>query len=143
MNINDTVYDHRQDNSVTGCYAVIAVDSVGNKSVFSDTACIDFNVCSYWLPNVFTPDGGEIAENQLFHPRKSFSSIDHVNMKIFDRWGKEVYSTSDPDINWDGRDKNTHQPCSTGVYYYVCEVYVIALCGNQKMILKGAVTILR
>jgi gliding motility-associated-like protein len=64
-------------------------------------------------------------------------------MKIFDRWGKEVYVTSDPEINWDGRDKNTHLPCSDGVYYYVCEVYVIALCGNQKMILKGAVTILR
>jgi gliding motility-associated-like protein len=142
-NINDTVYEHRQDNSVTGCYAVIAMDSAGNKSVFSNKACIDFNICNYWLPNVFTPNGGEILENQVFHPRKTFSSIDHVNMKIFNRWGKEVYSTTDPEINWDGRDKNTHQPCSDGVYYYVCEVYVIALCGNQKMVLKGAVTILR
>jgi len=143
-NINDTVYEHSQDNSVTGCYAVIAVDSVGNKSVFSNKACIDFNKCSYWLPNVFTPNGGEITDsNQVFQPRRSFSSIDHVNMKIFDRWGKEVFATTDPDINWDGRDKNTHQPCSDGVYYYVCEVYVMALCGNQKMILKGAVTILR
>ena len=142
-NINDTIYEHRQDNSVTGCYAVIAMDSAGNKSIFSNKACIDFNVCSYWLPNVFTPNGGEILENQVFHPRKTFSSIDHLSMKIFDRWGKEVYSTTDPEINWDGRDKNTHQPCSDGVYYYVCEVYVMALCGNQKMILKGAVTILR
>ncbi|TRZ69579.1 MAG: hypothetical protein D4R97_09655 [Bacteroidetes bacterium] len=143
-NINDTVYEHRQDNSVTGCYAVIAMDSVGNKSVFSNKACIDFNICSYWLPNVFTPNGGAVTDsNQVFQSRRSFSSIDHVNMKIFDRWGKEVYSTSDPKINWDGRDKNTHQPCSDGVYYYVCEVYVMALCGNQKMILKGAVTILR
>ncbi len=142
-NINDTVYEHRQDNSVTGCYAIIAMDSVGNKSVFSNKVCIDFNICSYWLPNVFTPNGGVVLENQVFHPRRSFSSVDHVNTKIFDRWGKEVYSTSDPMINWDGRDKNTHQPCSDGVYYYVCEVYVIALCGNQKIILKGAVTILR
>jgi gliding motility-associated-like protein len=142
-NINDTVYEHQQNNSVTGCYSVIAMDSAGNKSVFSNKVCIDFNICNYWLPNVFTPNGGEILENQVFHPRKTFSSIDHVNMKIFDRWGKEVYVTSDPEINWDGRDKNTHLPCSDGVYYYVCEVYVIALCGNQKMILKGAVTILR
>ncbi|MCX6247440.1 MAG: gliding motility-associated C-terminal domain-containing protein [Bacteroidetes bacterium] len=142
-NINDTVYEHYQSNSVIGCYSVIAVDSAGNKSDFSNKACIDFDICSYWLPNVFTPNGGDIAENQLFHPRKTFSSVDHVNMKIFDRWGKEVYSTTDPEINWDGRDKNTHQPCSDGVYYYVCEVYVMALCGDQKIILKGAVTILR
>lgn len=143
-NINDTVFDHLQDNSVTGCYAIIAMDSAGNKSVYSNKACIDFNRCAYWLPNVFTPNGGEVTDsNQVFQPRKSFSSIDHVNAKIFDRWGKEVYSTSDPNINWDGRDKNTHQPCSDGVYYYVVEVYVEALCGNQKMVLKGAVTILR
>jgi gliding motility-associated-like protein len=142
-NINNTVYHHSQDNSVIGCYAVIAVDSAGNKSVFSNKVCINYNICDYWLPNVFTPNGGEILENQVFHPRKTFSSIDHLDMKIFDRWGKEVYTTTDPEINWDGRDKNTHQPCSDGVYYYVCEVYVMALCGNQKMILKGAVTILR
>jgi len=142
-NINDTMYRHKQENSVTGCYAVIAVDSVGNKSIFSNKACIDFNTCAYWLPNVFTPNGGDILENQVFHPRNTYSSIDHVNTVIFNRWGKEVYKTSDPMINWDGRDKDTHQPCSDGVYYYVCEVYVIALCGNEKKILKGAVTILR
>jgi gliding motility-associated-like protein len=141
--INDTVYEHLQDNTVTGCYAVIAMDSAGNKSVFSNKVCIDFDVCSYWLPNVFTPNGGEIIENQTFHPRKTYASIDHVNMTIFDRWGKEVYSTSDPAINWDGKDENSHQPCSDGVYYYVCEVYIKALCGDQKAILKGAVTILR
>jgi gliding motility-associated-like protein len=142
-NINDTVYEHHQENSVTGCYAVIAMDSAGNKSVFSNKACLNFDVCSYWLPNVFTPNGGEIAENQVFHPRMTFSSVDHVNIKIFDRWGKQVYSTEDPEINWDGKDQNTHQPCSDGVYYYICEVSVTALCGTQTTILKGAVTILR
>jgi hypothetical protein len=63
-------------------------------------------------------------------------------MTILDRWGKVVYTTNDPNINWDGRDKNTHQRCSDGVYYYICEVYEKALCGDQKIILKGAVTIL-
>jgi gliding motility-associated-like protein len=141
--INDTVYEHLQQTSVTGCYAIIAVDSVGNKSGYSNIACIEFTACSYWLPNVFTPNGNDASENQLFHPRKTFSSIDRVNMKIFNRWGREVFSTSDPGINWDGRDKNSHQPCSDGVYYYVCEVYVIGLCGKQKVVLKGDVTILR
>jgi gliding motility-associated-like protein len=139
----DTVYEHIQATSVTGCYAVIALDSAGNKSDFSNKVCIDFTQCAYWLPNVFTPNGNDASENQLFHPRRSFSSIDHVNTKIFNRWGREVYSTTDPAINWDGKDKNTTQPCSEGVYYYVCEVYVIGLCGEQKTVLKGAVTILR
>ena len=143
FNINDTVYDHSQENSVTGCYAIIAVDSAGNRSVFSNKACINYNACEYWLPNVFTPNRSDEPENQVFQPRKPFSSVDHLNMTIFDRWGKEVYVTTDPNINWDGRDKNTHQVCSDGVYYYVCEVYEKALCGDQKIILKGAVTILQ
>jgi gliding motility-associated-like protein len=140
-NINDTVYEHMQDNSVTGCYAIIAMDSAGNRSVFSNRSCINYNTCDYWLPNVFTPNGTEIL-NQVFHPRKPFSSVDHLKMTILDRWGKEVYTTTDPNINWDGRDKNTHRVCSDGVYYYICEVYEKALCGDQKIILKGAVTIL-
>jgi gliding motility-associated-like protein len=140
-NINDTVYSHLQDNSVTGCYAIIAMDSAGNKSIFSNKICINYNTCDFWLPNVFTPNGTEIL-NQVFHPRKAFSSVDHLNMTILDRWGKEVYSTTDPNINWDGRDKNTHRLCSDGVYYYICEIYEKALCGDQKIILKGAVTIL-
>jgi gliding motility-associated-like protein len=142
-NINDTVYQHPQDNSVTGCYAIIAKDSAGNRSDFSNKACINFTTCNYWLPNAFTPDRDDIPEYKTFHPRKNFSSIDRVKTTIFDRWGKEVFSTSDPAINWDGRDKDTHQPCSNGVYYYIAEVYVIALCGEQKTVLKGAVTILR
>ncbi|MCX6245712.1 MAG: gliding motility-associated C-terminal domain-containing protein [Bacteroidetes bacterium] len=143
IGINDTVYEHLQQSSVTGCYTVIAIDSAGNKSDYSNKACIDFTTCNYWLPNVFTPNGADAGENQTFHPRKTFSSVDHVNMTIVNRWGREVYKTSDPQINWDGRDKESHQPCSEGVYYYVCEVYVIGLCGDQKIILKGSVTILR
>jgi hypothetical protein len=64
-------------------------------------------------------------------------------MKIFNRWGNLVFTTSDPEINWDGRDKYTHSPCSDGVYYYICDVYVNALCGSIKVVLKGAVNILR
>jgi len=141
-NINDTVFDHSQDNSVTGCYAVMAVDSAGNKSTFSNIACINYNNCEFKLPNVFTPNRDDIPENQIFQPKKPFSSVDHLNMTILDRWGKVVYTTNDPNINWDGRDKNTHQRCSDGVYYYICEVYEKALCGDQKIVLKGAVTIL-
>jgi len=141
-NINDTVYDHDQNNSVTGCYAIVAIDSAGNKSTFSNIACINYNSCDYWLPNVFTPNRADAIENQVFQPRKPFSSVDHLNMTILDRWGKEVFVTTDPNINWDGRDKNTHQVCSDGVYYYICEVYEKALCGDQKIVLKGAVTIL-
>jgi gliding motility-associated-like protein len=64
-------------------------------------------------------------------------------MKIFDRWGKEVFETSDPEINWDGKDKTTNQPCSDGTYFYVCDLFEITLAGRVKRNLHGSLTILR
>ena len=50
-------------------------------------------------------------------------------MKIFNRWGKLVFQTTDPGINWDGRDQETKQFVSTGVYYYFCDVYEPTITG--------------
>ena len=75
-------------------------------------------------------------------PIKNYS-VESVEMTIYNRWGKEVFRTTDPRINWDGRDKTTKQPCSDGVYFYVCDAYVITLRGLEKQSFHGSVTILR
>ena len=64
-------------------------------------------------------------------------------MQIFDRWGKEVFETRDPDINWDGKDRTTHQLCSDGTYFYICDVFEITLAGIVKRNLRGSVTLLK
>lgn len=64
-------------------------------------------------------------------------------MKIFDRWGKLVFNTSDPAVNWDGKDITTNQPCSDGTYFYICDVFEITLSGIVKRNLHGSLTILR
>ena len=141
LNPGDTVYIHRQPNSVVGCYSVVAVDSVGNKSDFSNTICVDYTACpGYTLPNVFTPNGSGF--NNLFIPIKN-ASVDHIDMKIYDRWGRLVFKTSDPAINWDGNDKDTKAACADGTYFVICDVYEITLAGIQKRTITGSVTILR
>jgi gliding motility-associated-like protein len=140
--INDTVYLHKPEKTIAGCYAVIAIDSVGNRSAFSNVICITPATCSkYEIPNVFTPNNDEY--NQFLKPKPDYTSIDHIDMKIYDRWGREVFKTNDPEINWNGEDSFTHQPCSDGAYFYVCDVYENGLCGVVKYTLRGSVTILR
>ena len=39
-------------------------------------------------------------------------------MTIFDRWGQEVFRTTDVDIRWDGRINGAGVP-ATGVYVYM------------------------
>jgi gliding motility-associated-like protein len=137
-----TTYEHFNNGNIAGCYAVVAVDSTGNQSELSNYACIDNDTCSvYRLPNVFTPNND--TYNDIYHPFLPYTSVERVDMTIFNRWGNLVYETEDPNINWDGRDKNNGSDCSDGVYFYVCKVYEITLYGVVPREIRGSVTLIR
>ncbi len=131
---SDSAYYHSPDISLAACYYLTAVDSAGNESVCADNKqCID--ICTYYeLPNVFTPNADNI--NDLYHPLP-YKFVDHVNMKIYNRWGNLVFQTDDPDINWDGKDMNTGVAVPDGVYYYICDVYEQRLNGISPRNISG------
>jgi gliding motility-associated-like protein len=130
---SDTVIVFSNLTSVAGCYAVTALDTFGNQSSMSNLVCVD-NCPEYNLPNVFTPNGDDINDNFIPFPYKYIESID---IKIYDRWGVLVFETTDPAINWDGRDKSTGKLCSDGVYYYTCTVNEIRLSGIVPRKISG------
>lgn len=144
----DTTYFLHVDlESVVGCYYVTARDSIGNISQRSNVVCVGYEECPvYELPNVFTPDGDD--KNPLFVPMGIRSgnpkaNVNRVNMTIMNRWGKTVFTTTDPEINWDGKNQNNNQDCVNGVYYYVCDVYIITLDGEVMITMQGSVTLIR
>jgi len=127
-------------SSIAGCFYVTAVDTVGNESEPSRTICID-NCPFYEIPNVFTPDGS--GKNDELHPFP-YRFVKDIDLVIFNRWGQQVFSTTDPDINWNGRLNNTGKPLPEGVYYYICMVNEIFRSGIRQRVLKpGFVYILR
>ena len=132
---------HLVNQSLSGCYAIIAVDSNQNAGPMSNIVCNEVDTCSaYKLPNVFTPNGDGV--NDVFIPYP-YKFVEKVDMKIYNRWGVLVYETTNPDINWDGKDKASHQDCSDGVYFYVCEVFLPRLAGEYSYGIKGTITLLR
>jgi gliding motility-associated-like protein len=132
-------YTHENlTSTIAGCYAIAAIDSFQNVSL-SDTFCID-DCSNYQLPNVFTPGGD--SYNDLFRPYP-YAFVESVDMKIFNRWGLNIFETTDPDILWDGTEKNTKRPCSDGVYYYICTVNEIRLTGVVPRNLHGFIHLLR
>jgi gliding motility-associated-like protein len=134
-------YIHSNLSSIAGCYFIIAVDSLGNQSEQSNKICINIDACpAYRLPNVFTPNEDDI--NDRFRPFP-YTSVDHIDLRIFNRWGRIVFETDDPDINWDGKNMNNNIPCSAGAYFYVCDVFEIRLNGLMKRTITGSVTIFR
>ena len=127
------IFEYSHNGTLVGCYYVTAVDTAGNQSAGSNIVCLD--VCGeYDLPNVFTPNGDNI--NEVF---KSYNpgGITKVDMRIYNRYGKLVFKTEDPDINWDGRDIDSKRFVATGVYIYTCEVYEERLTGSYTYPMTG------
>ncbi len=136
----DTIYLHQLTNTVAGCYAVTAIDTVGNESELSNTFCVD-NCPLYELPNAFTPNGD--GANDFFKPFP-YRFVDRIDIKIFNRWGNLVFETNDPDILWNGKNLSG-QDLNTGVYFYVCEVFEDRVGGEEikPIILEGYIQLFR
>lgn len=128
--IEGNFFTHSDLNSLANCYRLIAVDGSGNKSDSSETVCSEN--CPYFeLPNVFTPERKDDRNDFL----TTYTDIeDHsrcprfvkqVRIKIYDRWGKEVYTTSSGLENnyifWTGVN-NKGQDVSAGIYYYHADI---------------------
>jgi len=137
---DETTYDHRPDLGIAGCYVVTAIDSSRNESAFSNTICVD-NCPSYTLPNTFTPNGD--GTNEIFKPFP-FRFIDRIEFKVFNRWGGLVFETSDPAINWDGKNLE-RQDLKEGVYFYICRVFEARVTGvvEQETLLEGSINLIR
>jgi gliding motility-associated-like protein len=135
-NNGDTAFTHNDNGSIAGCYAVTAVDSVqyGNESDSSNVVCFD-NCPSYWLPNVFSPNGDGI--NDLFSALVPYNYVESVNIQIYNRWGQLIFETVNPDVNWDGIHMKSGKIVPDGVYYYLCTVNTIRLTGIEPIFLKG------
>lgn len=119
-----------------GCYALTALDEIGNESELSNIVCKE-NCPIYELPNTFTPNGD--GANDVFEPVTNFF-ISRIDMKIFNEWGTMVFSTNEPSINWTGLD------APTGTYYYICSVFNQDLSGQEVQngpILRGYINLLR
>ena len=127
---------------LVGCFSMAVSDTNGNISSLTDSVCIDIYDClDYHFPNVFTPNGDGV--NDEFVPFEPHHGVVKVQMQIFDRWGRRVFQTEDPAIRWDGLDETSHQPCSDGVYYYGCEVFVNTLSGQISYPLNGSITLIK
>ena len=94
---------------------VKARDSAGNTSAESNAVSV-IRCENISLPNVFTPNGDGI--NDLFVPLTPIEEGD-FHIDIFSRWGIVVFSTSNPNIMWNGTINGNGNECSEGVYFYV------------------------
>ena len=105
---DNTFYIKRTDT-----YTVRVVDENGCESI--ETIFMEF--IDIEIPNFFTPDGD--GKNDTWLPR-NISQFPEIFIKIYDRYGREVYEIIDNEKGWDGLYQQTDLP--TGDYWYVIKL---------------------
>lgn len=87
----------------------------------------------FFVPNAFTP---KAAENNIFKPVCHFVRTGTYKMRIYNRYGTLLFSTTDIEEGWDGRYKGEF--CFPDVYVYLIE-YVNS--DGEKEVRKGTVAV--
>jgi gliding motility-associated-like protein len=93
---------------------------VQNQTGCSDTAVRYVTVqqaLAFFLPNAFTPNGDGV--NDHFMPKGIGIKIETFEMWIYDRWGKNLYYTTDIVNGWDGTDQKSGKMQPEGIYTYI------------------------
>ncbi|WKZ75551.1 MAG: gliding motility-associated C-terminal domain-containing protein [Vicingaceae bacterium] len=87
------------------------------------------------LPNAFSPNAD--GENDVFRLLGA-DKVAEMELRVFNRWGQQVFYTNQKETGWDGSFKG--QPAPTGVYAYTL---VATLTNGEVITKKGNVTLKR
>jgi gliding motility-associated-like protein len=121
FNIEKGTYSLYLEDS-KGCSLPIEVIEVGFDG---------FNGCIE-IPSGFTPNNDNIHDEWVIYGLDDFPD---VIVKIYNRWGQELFSSSGYPMPWDGKYNGVDLPTAT--YYYVIEL------NESDKVFNGTVTIKR
>ena len=123
------------DVSASGLYWLDVLDyngCTGRDSItVTDANCPEY----FFIPTAFTPNND--SHDDIFKP-KFAGPISGYQFSIYNRWGKQVFSSKDPYAGWNGTVKGLQQPI--GVYIWICSY---SLDGHPVRTEKGIVTLIR
>ncbi len=120
-----------------GSYWVRVIDQNGCTAADSLTVT---EICPtrYYIPNVFSPN--DDGDNDYFE----VYSRDMISLKlyVYDRWGNELFESSDINARWDGTYRG--KPVNPGVFVWVAQVEGYLKNGTIfKKTDSGSVTVVR
>lgn len=109
--------------------------TVSNQSCsYVDTISVDVSESKLMVPRIFTPNGDGIQDEF----KVAYQSIIEFNAIVLNRWGRRLFTWTDPAKGWDGTANG--KEVSNGAYYYI-----INAKGSEgkKYKLKGCINLLR
>lgn len=101
------------------CYFVEAIEETNQYGIAarsrSNTVCVTQEP-KIWIPNAIIVNG----VNNEFKPVISFADFNNYQLIVYNRWGQEIFSTTDIDQGWNGRMNG--QILKEGQYMYFMSI---------------------
>lgn len=94
---------------------------------------------TFYIPSGFTPDDDGL--NDTWGPVGQSYEYESYNVQIFDRWGKLVWQTDNPDLQWDGKMRSSLKDVKQGMYVYVFSLKKFNTF--EPKVITGTVTLYR
>ncbi|MFH0894007.1 MAG: gliding motility-associated C-terminal domain-containing protein [Bacteroidota bacterium] len=98
-------------------YYIKAQEGFGNMYNFADSSfsneVVTFQNPHFFVPNAFVPGG----VNNVFKPEMAFVDVTNYEFNIFNRWGEQLFYTTDKEKGWNGSYKGND--VEMGVYVYL------------------------
>ncbi|MXV16222.1 gliding motility-associated C-terminal domain-containing protein [Hufsiella ginkgonis] len=138
IRFNGRIYpsDHVFSDLEAGDYQFEVLRKNGCIADKIDVALVAERCSPVSFPSAFTPNGDGV--NDLFRAKPE-STASNFRLRIFDKWGALVFSTTDLHGNWDGNNARG-RPMPVSTYYWIATFISLE---NKQVIQKGAVTLVR
>lgn len=107
-----------------------------NGCVDVDTVIVKVDCNDLNLPNAFAPESSNGSNNTFGLMNNQIVQLNYF--RIFDRWGREVFKTTDPTKRWDGTVGG--EPAALGVYVWEADGFCIS---QKRFTRSGNVTLIR
>lgn len=120
------------ENLRAGIYNITITDNNGCYLITEDIYLLEGNDDCIKIPNAYTPNGDGINDEWIITNLEAFDK--HI-LKVFNRWGQEVYAGFHGSPHWNGLYNG--KPLPVGPYTYILELKNI----EKKFV--GIVTIMR
>ncbi len=108
--------EHKRIDSIsTGVHQVYVIDRDG----CTDRMPIKIEEICFELPNVFYP-GSQQVNNQEFGPIFTNPEVEFKEFlfQVYNRWGNEVFSSTNMATKWNGRCQDQKEYCNQDVYVW-------------------------
>lgn len=105
--------------------------------VLDIAACLPPPTCEVMIPNIFSPNNDGVNDGfRLFYAEECLPT--NFELFLYNRWGNEVYRSTDPTTSWDGQFNGKPHPQEVLVYW--CRYQLPDGTTEER---KGAVTLIR